>query len=160
MNLLESGEMYLETILVLSREKPLVRSIDVVNYMGFSKPSVSRAVKNLKDAGYINMGDDNYLSLTDSGREVAEKIYERAFNDFLKIWLYMDGPQAVLKYVHEKTGMKFNRHTKNHCDICRTIFTDKRIIPLIRDNFFDAAYYPLLLYNTRAEKENEERAKR
>lgn len=77
MNLLESGEMYLETILVLSREKPLVRSIDVVNYMGFSKPSVSRAVKNLKDAGYINMGDDNYLSLTDSGREVAEKIYER-----------------------------------------------------------------------------------
>lgn len=83
-----------------------------------------------------------------------------AFNDFLKIWLYMDGPQAVLKYVHEKTGMKFNRHTKNHCDICRTIFTDKRIIPLIRDNFFDAAYFPLLLYNTRAEKENEERAKR
>lgn len=93
-------------------------------------------------------------------REPIKDIYERAFNDFLKIWLYMDGPQAVLKYVHEKTGMKFNRHTKNHCDICRTIFTDKRIIPLIRDNFFDAAYYPLLLYNTRAEKENEERAKR
>lgn len=77
MNLLESGEMYLETILVLSKEKPLVRSIDVVNYMGFSKPSVSRAVKNLKDAGYIDVGDDNYLSLTASGRQVAEKIYER-----------------------------------------------------------------------------------
>lgn len=77
MNLLESGEMYLETILVLTQEKSRVRSIDVVNYMGFSKPSVSRAVKNLKEAGYIEVGEDNFISLTETGREVAEKIYER-----------------------------------------------------------------------------------
>ena len=77
MNLLESGEMYLETILVLSQEKDRVRAIDVVNYMGFSKPSVSRAVKNLKEAGYIEVSDDNILSLTKAGYEVAEKIYER-----------------------------------------------------------------------------------
>ena len=77
MNLLESGEMYLETILVLSQEKPRVRSIDVVNYMGFSKPSVSRAVKNLKEAGYIEVSQDNYLSLTAAGLVIAEKIYER-----------------------------------------------------------------------------------
>ena len=77
MNLLESGEMYLETILVLSQEKAGVRSIDVVNYMGYSKPSVSRAVKNLKESGYINVSEDNFLTLTESGRCVAEKIYER-----------------------------------------------------------------------------------
>ena len=77
MNLLESGEMYLETILILSKERERVRSIDVVNYMGFSKPSVSRAVRNLKDAGYIEVGDDNSLTLTETGHEVAEKIYER-----------------------------------------------------------------------------------
>lgn len=77
MNLFESGEMYLETIYVLSREKEKVRSIDVVNHMGFSKPSVSRAVKNLKDAGYISVADDNCLSLTESGMEIAKKIYER-----------------------------------------------------------------------------------
>ena len=77
MSLLESGEMYLETILVLSQEKAGVRSIDVVNYMGYSKPSVSRAVKNLKESGYINVSEDNFLKLTESGRCVAEKIYER-----------------------------------------------------------------------------------
>lgn len=77
MNLLESGEMYLETILVLSQEKERVRSIDVVNYMGFSKPSVSRAVKNLKEAGYLEVSDDNLLTLTEYGRSIAEKIYER-----------------------------------------------------------------------------------
>lgn len=77
MSLLESGEMYLETILVLSQEKARVRSIDVVNYMGFSKPSVCRAVKNLKESGYIEVSDDNFLTLTDSGHEVAAKIYER-----------------------------------------------------------------------------------
>lgn len=85
MNLQESGEMYLETILILSREKA-VRSIDVVEYMGFSKPSVSRAVGLLKEGGYITVDENGYLILTSEGKDVAEKIYERHtfLTDFLK----------------------------------------------------------------------------
>lgn len=76
-HLQESGEMYLETILVLSKQRSYVRSIDVSEYMGYSKPSVSRAVGLLKEGGYIAVNADGFLSLTDAGREVAEKIYER-----------------------------------------------------------------------------------
>ena len=77
MRLQESGEMYLETILILSRKLEHVRSLDVAGHMGFSKPSVSRAVNLLKNAGYLNMDPTGYLTLTDSGRAIAEKIYER-----------------------------------------------------------------------------------
>ena len=77
MNLQESGEMYLETIFILSKTTPHVRSIDVVEYMGFSKPSVSRAISLLRSGGYVNMDKDGYLTLTDAGKEVAEKMYER-----------------------------------------------------------------------------------
>lgn len=77
MNLQESGEMYLETIYILSKENSHVRSIDVVEYMNFSKPSVSRAIGLLKKGGYVSVDADGYLSLTDSGLEVAEKMYER-----------------------------------------------------------------------------------
>ncbi len=77
MHLQESGEMYLETILVLTRERSNVRSIDVVEYMGFSKPSVSRAIGLLKSGGYVTVDADGYLSLTEAGLDVAMKIYER-----------------------------------------------------------------------------------
>ena len=77
MALLESGEMYLETILILSRKGGGVRSIDVSEYMGFSKPSVSRAVGLLKEGGYITVNDLGHIQLTDAGLEVAERIYER-----------------------------------------------------------------------------------
>ena len=77
MHLQESGEMYLETILILSQKKPCVRSVDVGEYMGFSKPSVSRAVGLLRQGGFLIMRPDGELVLTDRGREVAEKIYER-----------------------------------------------------------------------------------
>ena len=77
MHLQESGEMYLETIYVLSEKSSSVRSIDVGDYMGYSKPSVSRAVGILKKAGYLVMDKDGYLSLTDSGLKIAQKIYER-----------------------------------------------------------------------------------
>lgn len=77
MRLQESGEMYLETILILSQRLPHVRSLDVAEHMGFSKPSVSRAVGLLKSAGYLLMDPTGYLTLTDSGRALAEKIYER-----------------------------------------------------------------------------------
>ena len=76
MRLQESGEMYLETILILSRKGP-VRSIDVSEYMGYSKPSVSRAVSLLKSGGYLTMEENGFLHLTEAGRELAEKIYDR-----------------------------------------------------------------------------------
>ena len=76
MNLQESGEMYLETVYVLSKNG-VVRSLDVAEYMGFSKPSVSRAVGLLKQGGYLLMDKDGYLTLTESGLDVAKKIYER-----------------------------------------------------------------------------------
>ena len=76
MHLQESGEMYLETIYVLSR-KGAVRSLDIAEHMGYSKPSVSRAVGLLKNAGYIVVDRYGYITLTESGREIASKIYER-----------------------------------------------------------------------------------
>ena len=85
MHLQESGEMYLETIYVLSKKGGSVRTLDVAEYMGFSKPSVSRAVGLLKSGDYITMDKDGALSLTKSGFEVAHKIYERhtLLTDFL-----------------------------------------------------------------------------
>ncbi len=77
MALKESGEMYLETIYVLSKTKSAVRSIDICESMGYSKPSVSRAVGLLKNGGYITVNPDGYISLTDEGLEVAENIYTR-----------------------------------------------------------------------------------
>ncbi|MBR4291317.1 MAG: metal-dependent transcriptional regulator [Oscillospiraceae bacterium] len=77
MQLQESGEMYLESIYVLSKKQNCVRSIDISEYMGYSKPSVSRAVSLLKSGGYIQMDGENYITLTDSGLEIAKKIYDR-----------------------------------------------------------------------------------
>ncbi len=77
MHLQESGEMYLETIYVLLQKSSAVRSIDVGEYMGFSKPSVSRAMGLLKKAGYVETDESGYLSFTKEGKELAEKIYER-----------------------------------------------------------------------------------
>ena len=77
MALQESGEMYLESILILSRTKGAVRSIDISQHLGYSKPSVSRAVGLLKAGGYILVDGDGYITLTDSGMAVAEKILSR-----------------------------------------------------------------------------------
>ncbi len=77
MHLLESGEMYLESIYVLTKNNSSVRSIDVCEYMGFSKPSVSRAVGLLKKGGFVVTDKDGFLTLTEEGKAVAEKIYER-----------------------------------------------------------------------------------
>ena len=90
----ESGEMYLETILTLSGEKPAVRSIDVGEYMGFSKPSVSRAVGKLKADGYISVDKSGYITLTESGRAIAERIYDR-HNTLEKIFVTMGVDQET-----------------------------------------------------------------
>lgn len=73
----ESGEMYLETIYILYQKNKDVRSVDVAEYMGFSKPSVSRGVSILKRDGYLTVDANGYLELTDSGMDLAKKIYER-----------------------------------------------------------------------------------
>ena len=73
----ESGEMYLETILIISKDLPVVRSIDVAKEMNFSKPSVSNAMKHLKSEGYLTIDENGAILLTKQGLDLAEKIYER-----------------------------------------------------------------------------------
>lgn len=77
MQVKEAGENYLEAILMLSETKGSVRSIDVAHHMNHSKPTISVAMKKLRDGGYINIDSDGHLTLTKEGREIAEKIYDR-----------------------------------------------------------------------------------
>lgn len=89
LKLQESGENYLEAILILERRNGIARSVDVANELNVSKPSVSRAVSILKNAGYVEVGNINQLLLTSSGRKIAEKIYER--HCFIKNYLIQIG---------------------------------------------------------------------
>ena len=89
MHLHESGEMYIETIYVLTKENPNVRAIDVGERMGFSKPSVSRALGLLKQGGYVTVSSEGFLSLTEAGIDIAEKIYAR--HELLKNFLVSIG---------------------------------------------------------------------
>ena len=77
MKIQESAENYLESVLILQKQKGHVRSIDIVNYLDFSKPSVSVAMKNLRENGYISMDRDGYITLEEPGLRIAETIYER-----------------------------------------------------------------------------------
>ena len=83
----ESAENYLETIFMLSRHKPYVRSIDIANELSFSKPSVSVAMKNLRENGYIHMTDQGHITLTQTGQDIANKMYERHI--MLSIWAWI-----------------------------------------------------------------------
>lgn len=85
MQIHESAEDYLESILILGQQKGSVRSIDVAQYLGFSKPSVSRAVGLLRENGYITVDTGGFLKLTKSGLEIADRIYER--HQFISVWL-------------------------------------------------------------------------
>lgn len=85
MKIQESAENYLETILIIGNRKPQVRSIDIANELEFSKPSVSVAMKNLRLNGYINMDHEGFITLTPSGKAIADKIYER--HQLLSAWL-------------------------------------------------------------------------
>lgn len=88
----ESAENYLETILILSKSHPVVRSVDVASELGFKKSSVSVAMKKLRESEQITVSPEGYLYLTDAGREIAEKIYERHL--FLSQWLEKLGVDA------------------------------------------------------------------
>lgn len=85
MNVNESAENYLETILILSKTLPVVRSVDIATELGFKKSSVSIAMKNLREKGHITVSDAGYISLTKSGKEIAEMIYER--HELFTSWL-------------------------------------------------------------------------
>lgn len=102
MSIQESGEMYLESILVLSKKMPSVRAIDLGEYMGFSKPSVSRALGLLKNGGFVTVTEQGYLSLTNEGKAIAEKIYER---------------HTVLTSYLELIGVDKNTASKDACKI-------------------------------------------
>ena len=92
MKIQESGEDYLEAILVLKQERGLVRAIDVSRHLNFSKPSVSRAMKILREDGAITVADDGAIELTDKGMEIAERIYER--HRLLTLWFTELGVSA------------------------------------------------------------------
>lgn len=85
MNMNESAENYLETILILSRRLPVVRSVDIALEMNFKKSSISVAMKNLRENGYITVSSAGFITLTEKGREIADMIYER--HTFLSGWL-------------------------------------------------------------------------
>ena len=97
MKIHESAENYLETIYILSKKKPQVRSIDIVNELHFSKPSISVAMKNLRENGYVVMDQDGFITLTDAGKAIALTIYER--HVLLSEWLIQLG-------VDEKTALE------------------------------------------------------
>lgn len=119
MHLQESGEMYLETIHILSKKSANVRAVDISEYMGFSKPSVSRALGLLKSGGYVEADADGHLTLTDIGLEVAEKIYER--HTMLTAFLTKIGVPAKIasedacKIEHDISDVTF-KAIKNHTE--------------------------------------------
>ena len=103
----ESAEDYLETILMLSKKLPVVRSIDIANEMGYKKSSVSIAMKNLREAEHIRVTKEGYIYLTDSGKEIAEMIYER--HQILSSWLIKLG---VDKKVAEEDACRIEHDSK------------------------------------------------
>ncbi|MCD8050487.1 MAG: metal-dependent transcriptional regulator [Clostridiales bacterium] len=121
MQIHESAENYLETILMIQKEKGYVRSIDVAHHLNFSKPSVSRAMTLLKTNGYITMDPDGHLHLTETGQEIAERIYER--HCLLSQWLTELGvdPQIAAEDacriehdISEVTFEKLKEHIRGH----------------------------------------------
>ncbi|MBR3307172.1 MAG: metal-dependent transcriptional regulator [Lachnospiraceae bacterium] len=121
MALQESGEMYLETIYVLSRRSNAVRSVDVGEYMGYSKPSVSRAVGVLKKEGLVKTDENGYLQLTVAGQILAERIYERhTVLSGLLMGLGVDEKTAtedacrVEHYISDTTFEAIKRHMEKH----------------------------------------------
>ena len=103
MKIQESAENYLETILILSRRNPYVRSIDIANELAFSKPSVSVAMKNLRENGYILMDDQGHITLSSMGKEIAETMYER--HTMLSQWLMYLGVERQPQRMHAALSM-------------------------------------------------------
>lgn len=130
MKIQESGENYLETILMLEQKNGTVRSIDIANELEFSKPSVSVAMKNLRQNGYIKVDDSGYITLTESGRAIAETMYER--HTMLSSWLVylgVDEKTAVedaCRMEHVLSASSFEA-IKRHITACRELSSDMYI---------------------------------
>lgn len=130
MKIQESGENYLETILMLEQKNGTVRSIDIANELEFSKPSVSVAMKNLRQNGYIKVDDSGYITLTESGRAIAETMYER--HTMLSSWLVylgVDEKTAVedaCRMEHVLSASSFEA-IKRHITACRELSPDMYI---------------------------------
>lgn len=120
----ESAENYLETILVLSHQLPVVRSVDIANELGFKKSSVSIAMKNLRGKNHIVVSDSGFITLTPSGRAIAEEIYDR--HQFLSTWLTQLGvdpaiaSQDACKMEHVISQESFDA-IKKHIHLSETI---------------------------------------
>ena len=127
MKIQESAENYLETILMLGHTKPHVRSIDIANELDFSKPSVSVAMKNLRQNGYIQVDGNGYITLTDAGRKIAETMYER--HTMLSSWLVylgVDQKTAVedaCRMEHVLSAVSFEA-IKRHITSCKELSPD------------------------------------
>ena len=127
MKIQESAENYLETILMLGHTKPHVRSIDIANELDFSKPSVSVAMKNLRQNGYIQVNGNGYITLTDAGRKIAETMYER--HTMLSSWLVylgVDQKTAVedaCRMEHVLSADSFEA-IKRHITSCKELSPD------------------------------------
>ena len=117
MKIQESGEMYLETILILSKDKPDLHAIDISGYMGYSKPSVSRALGILKNEGMITVDDNQHIRLTQEGKEIADKIYERhqvlsCFFEHIGVphEIAIDDACKIEHVLHDETFSKFKKY--------------------------------------------------
>ena len=111
----ESAENYLETILILSKIRPVVRSVDVAEELGFKKPSVSVAMKNLREKKHITVTKEGFIYLTSSGREIAEMIYER--HQFLTKWLISLGESNTTS---AKKALMLSKSILNYNNSCQS----------------------------------------
>ena len=126
MKIQESAENYLETILMLSQVKPHVRSIDIATELEFSKPSVSVAMKNLRENGYILVDPSGYITLSESGREIAETMYER--HTLLSNWLMYLGVDRKTA-VEDACRMEHILSAPTFEAIKQHIMTGKELLP-------------------------------
>ena len=126
MKIQESAEIYLETILMLSQVKPHVRSIDIATELEFSKPSVSVAMKNLRENGYILVDPSGYITLSESGREIAETMYER--HTLLSNWLMYLGVDRKTA-VEDACRMEHILSAPTFEAIKQHIMTGKELLP-------------------------------
>ena len=126
MKIQESAENYLETILMLSQVKPHVRSIDIATELEFSKPSVSVAMKNLRENGYILVDPSGYITLSESGREIAETMYER--HTLLSNWLMYLGVDRKTA-VEDACRMEHILWASTFEAIKQHIMTGKELLP-------------------------------
>ncbi|MBE6987800.1 MAG: metal-dependent transcriptional regulator [Ruminococcaceae bacterium] len=121
MKIQESAENYLETIYILRKKMGSVRSIDVVNHLGFSKPSVSNAMKQFRENGYVTVDEGGFITLTDLGLEVAEKIYKR-HEVLSKVLISLGVSEAVAKedackiehYLSDETFEAIEKHIEKY----------------------------------------------